>query len=202
MSFSLTHTAIEMIQSAGYAGLALGLIVDSAGVPIPSEVLIPAAAVGAERGTFSLPAVVIIATLAQLFGGIIAYEIGRYGGLPLLQKYGKYFFISQKDLSYTHDKFVKYGYWLAMTGRCVPVIRGYVGFVAGIATMPRTTFWLATLIGSFVWTVILTALGWYVSDNVEAIDRAFRPFAIIIVMIIVAAAGWWLYHRVSKPKSS
>jgi len=195
MSFSLTETAVAMIESAGYTGYALGLIVDSAGIPIPSEVLIALASISSFQGEFNIAAVIIIGTLAQTFGGYLAYEIGKHGGVPLIHRYGKYVLISQKDLAFTHRQFQKHGELLACVGRCVPVIRGYIGFVAGIAEMSLRKFLLASLLGSFVWTVVWVLIGKLVSHDVEAIDRAVKPFSYVILGLIIAGFAGLLYHR-------
>jgi membrane protein DedA with SNARE-associated domain len=195
MAFSLTQIATDMISTAGYGGLALGLIVDSAGIPIPSEVLVPLATVLAKEGRFNLVAVVAVSVAAQVAGGLIAYEIGRRGGLPFIHRYGKYFFVSNRELSFTHRQFERRGYVLALAGRCLPVIRGYIGFVAGIAEMPRQAFITATLIGSLLWTLILTAAGLLLAKNIEVIDQTLRPFSVVIIGVILVSVVWYLiYH--------
>lgn len=202
MSLSLTQTAVNLITSAGYAGLALGLIIDSAGIPVPSEVLIPLAAVSAKQGSFNIILVVIVSTLAQTLGALIAYEIGRRGGLPLLHKYGKYVLISSHDLEITHKQFQKRGQLLAFWGRCIPVVRGYIGFVAGIADMPLRTFITASFFGSLMWTIILAITGYLVADDVAIIDRAVRPFSMIIIAAVLIAVAWFIIHRIRSNKKA
>lgn len=198
MEFSLTQIAIDMIDSAGYGGLALGLIVDSAGVPIPSEVLIPAGAILAKQGEFSLPVVIVVCTLAQTLGAAIAYFIGRYGAEPVIEKYGKYFLISKKDLRYTHRQFEKHGQLIAFTGRCIPIVRGYIGFVAGIGEMSFRRFMVASFLGSLAWTLILVAAGYMIADNVEVIEETLRPFSILIALGIVIAVAVFIRHRLKE----
>lgn len=199
MAFSLTQTAISMINGAGYGGLTLGLIIDSAGIPVPSEILLPLAAVAAQQGRFNLGAVIVIGAVAQTVGGIIAYEIGRRGGVPLIHRYGKYVLISNRDLDYTHRQFERHGQWLAFFGRCLPLIRGYVGFVAGIAVMPFRRFVIATFLGSLVWTLVWVAIGTVVAGNVDAIDSATKPLTYAMAALIIIAVGFFVRHRIKEP---
>ena len=201
MAFSLTQSAVSLIEASGYGGLTLGLVIDSAGIPIPSEVLIPLAVVSAIQGKFNIWIVVVIGVLAQTLGGIIAYEIGRRGGLPLIHRYGKYVLISNRDIEATHRQFEKRGQMLALVGRCVPVIRGYIGFVAGIAEMPFRRFIVATLVGSTLWTVILVIAGHYLASDITVIDRAIRPFSTIIIAIIAAGVVWFVWRRLRENRT-
>lgn len=194
----LTQIAINFIEMLGYGGLAIGLIVDSMGVPIPSEVLIPLAAVLAKQGSFNLVAVLVISTVAQVIGGVIAYEIGRRGGVRLIRHYGYYVLLSEHDLEITEGWFERYGRGIALVGRCLPVIRGYIGFVAGVGKMPRPQFIIYTTIGSLAWTLILAALGWKLADHVESIDAALKPFTLLIIGIILVAVIWFVASRWSQ----
>lgn len=197
MALSLTQTAIDLIAGAGYSGLAAGLIVDSAGIPIPSEVLIAGGVIAAEQGQLNLWWVAAVSTLAQTLGGVIAYLIGQKGE-PLLRKYGKYVLISRRDLKLTHDAFAKHGELLAFTGRCVPVVRGYIGFVAGIAGMPFKKFLFATFMGSLAWTAILTWLGLQISNNIRAIDEVVKPFTFAVLAVILVLAAVFVYRRLRE----
>ena len=198
MTTSLTQSAIDLLHNLGYTGLAIGLILDSAGIPIPSEVLISGGAILAQQGRFNLFVVIVIGTLAQTFGAIVAYYIGDKGGLALIHRYGKYVLISQKDLHKTHRAFEKYGMVLALVGRCLPVIRGYIGFVAGIAEMPLRPFIVASLIGSFIWTLLLSWLGYSIAGNVASIDAVMRPFTNIVLVLLVVVVGIFVFRRVTE----
>jgi membrane protein DedA with SNARE-associated domain len=202
VSLSLTQSAVSLIEAGGYSGLALGLIVDSAGIPIPSEILIPLGVVSARQGSFNLVAVVVIGILAQTVGGIIAYEIGRRGGLPFIRRYGRYFLISQRDVDITHRQFERHGQWLAFGGRCVPLIRGYVGFVAGIAEMPFRRFVLATFLGSAIWTLVLAVAGYYLAADVSIIDRTLKPFSAAIATSLAIGVVWFVWHRLRATKTN
>ena len=192
------------MSQLGYGGLIVGLTLDSMGPPIPSEVLLAVGGALAASGRFNLIVVLIIGTLAQVLGGTIAYLLGRYGGYPLLERYGKYVFISKRDLAKTHAAFERHGALYTMLGRCVPVVRGLIGYPAGIAGMKLRSFLIFTTIGSAIWTALFVTLGYTLGAHLEAVDQVLNKFSIIVVLLIVAAALWpFRAHlpRRHKPKA-
>jgi membrane protein DedA with SNARE-associated domain len=192
MAISLSQIAIDMISTLGYSGLAGGLFVDSFGIPIPSEILVPLATVLAQQGRFSYVWVFVIATLAQLVGGLAGYFIGRYGGEPFLEKYGKYVLISKHDLDKTHRAFARNGKWITMIGRCVPGIRGLIGYPAGIAAMDLRLFIAYTTLGSAVWTLVLMGLGLIIGNNLPAIDALAGRFSIAGIVLVLVFVIWYV----------
>ncbi len=196
MNFS--QIALDLISALGYAGMAVGLILDSFGIPIPSEILLAVGGMLAARGTMSWPVVLVFGTLAQLVGGMVGYGIGRYGGYPFLAKYGKYFLISQKDLAKTQVAFDKYGPLLTMAGRCLPVIRGLVAYPAGIAQMKVGSFVLYSLIGSFVWSSLWVWLGYTVGEHFEAISHRMNQVAVVLIVLIILYVLWHVRERLLK----
>ncbi len=191
---SLTQIASDMISGLGYLGLFMGLFLDSFGVPIPSEVLIPVATVLGLQGRFDMIAVFLIGTLAQVLSGLVGYFVGRYAGREVIERYGKYLLISKRDLHRTERTFEKYGPMLTLAGRCVPVIRGLIAYPAGIAEMPLRRFLIYTTIGSAVWTAFLMYLGYLLSNNLELIDKIGHQFSILIVLALLAAIAWHFRH--------
>ena len=186
-----TLVATDLIAKLGYGGLAIGLIVDSAGVPIPSEVLLPLSGALIRQGKFNFVAILVVATISQTIGAVIAYELGARGGLPLVKRFGKYVLFNERELLITQKWFGKYGSWLTLFGRCLPVIRTYIGYPAGIAKMPRTRFVAASMIGSFIWSAILTYAGYALFANLVAIDHLLRRFSVIILCLLVILVIWY-----------
>jgi membrane protein DedA with SNARE-associated domain len=185
-----TRLASDLMSTLGYAGMAVGLVLDSFGIPIPSEVLLAIGGGLAASGRFNVWAVFIIGTLAQLVGGLIGYAIGKYGGLPILERYGKYVLISKRDLDKTHIAFEKYGALLTMTGRCVPVVRGLIAYPAGIAGMRLDKFIIYTTIGSAVWTALFVWIGYTLGDNFAEIEGLLSQLSVLIVLGVLAAVVW------------
>jgi membrane protein DedA with SNARE-associated domain len=185
-----TRLASELMSTLGYTGMAVGLVLDSFGIPIPSEVLLALGGGLAATGRFNVWLVFIIGVLAQLTGGLIGYAIGKYGGLPLLNRYGKYIVISQKDLAKAHAAFEKYGPVMTMAGRCVPLVRGLIAYPAGIAGMRLDKFILYTAIGSAVWSAIFVWIGYTVGDNLTEVEGLFGTLSGLIIFLLVAAVVW------------
>jgi membrane protein DedA with SNARE-associated domain len=194
MDFSLSQIATDLISGLGYLGLAFGLVIDSFGIPVPSEILVPLATILAFQGRFELWAVFVVATVAQVVGSSIAYAIGRYGGEPLLERYGKYVLISQHDLQRVHRVFEKYGIWVTLVGRCVPGIRGLVAYPAGVAEMPWRTFLLFTVVGSAVWTAFLMVLGYWLGGNLELMDQLAHQFSVVGIVLVLGFLVWHFRH--------
>ena len=194
----LTSLATQLLSTLGYTGMAVGLVLDSFGIPIPSEVLLAIGGALAATGRFNVWLVFVIGVLAQMIGGLIGYAIGKYGGLPILNRYGKYMLISQKDLARTHAAFEKYGALLTMGGRCVPLIRGLIAYPAGIAGMPIKKFLLYTGIGSSVWTALFVWIGFTVGDNLGAINPYMHEISIGIVLLLVAGVIWHVREPLIK----
>ncbi|HSX00734.1 MAG TPA: DedA family protein [Candidatus Saccharimonas sp.] len=195
MEISFSQIAINLISTSGYYGMALGLLLDSFGVPIPSEILVPLSTVLVMQGRFQWWAVFLIATGAQVAGALVAYLVGRYGGEPLLERYGKYVLISRHDLERTHRLFERYGGWLTMLGRCVPGVRGLVGYPAGIAEMDLRKFLLYSAAGSAVWTAFLMYLGYLLGDNLALMDQLASRFSVLGIILVVGLLAWHFRHH-------
>lgn len=187
---NLTQLAFDLISKLGYGGLFFGLFIDSFGIPIPSEILVPLATALVSQGNFSLVGVFIVSVVAQTLGGLAGYVIGRYAGEPFLLKYGKYVLISHRDLARTHLAFEKYGRVLTLVGRCLPVIRGLIAYPAGIAEMQIGTFVTYTAIGSAVWTAFLMYLGYLLGGHLDLIETYGHQLSYVIMVLIVVAVGW------------
>jgi len=190
-----TQIAGDLLSQLGYVGLATGLILDSFGIPIPSEVLLAIGGALAATGRFDVWVVFILGVAAQVTGGLIGYGIGKYGGHPILERYGKYVFITKKDLDRTHAAFEKYGAWMTMLGRCLPVVRGLIAYPAGIAGMNLGKFLLYTTIGSAVWTALFVWVGFTVGDNLGSISKYMHVLSLGVVLAVVAWVIWYYMHR-------
>jgi membrane protein DedA with SNARE-associated domain len=200
MNFDLAAIAFNLISQLGYGGLAFGLFIDSFGIPIPSEILIPLATALAIEGRFHLWIIFAIGTLAQVLGGTAGYLIGRYGGEPILERYGKYVLITQRDLKRVHRSFERYGNWLTLLGRCVPGVRGLIAYPAGIAEMRFSTFLIFTTIGSAAWTALWMYLGSLIGEHREIINQLAHQFS-VVGLLLVAGLLLWHFRHLWRPGS-
>lgn len=197
----LATIATNLVAQFGYAGIGLGLILDSAGIPIPSEILLPLAGALVHQGRMNFVVLMMVATVAQTVGAIIAYELGAIGGLPLIKRYGKYILFSERELAITERWFARYGTWLALFGRCLPVIRTYIGYPAGLARMSRRRFVIASAIGSFGWSLILIAAGHALAGHLSTIDVIIHKFSLIILGLLLLGVIWYVKSHFKRAKT-
>lgn len=201
MAAGLSEIATNLIATLGYGGLAFGLFVDSFGIPIPSEVLLPLAGAAAKQGQMNLVAVIVVGTVAQTLGAMLAYAIGMGPGLGFVKRYGKYVLFSEHELEKTHALFEKYGSWLTLVGRCLPGIRTYIGIPAGMARMKFGRFAAASFIGSLIWTIFLSILGYQLADHLHQIDSFLSKFGYVLAAASIIAFIWFVHHRSKKKKA-
>lgn len=198
MAIDFTRVATDLLSQLGYGGLTIGLVLDSFGIPIPSEVLLMVGGALAAVGRFNPWAVFVLGVAGQVAGGLISYGIGRYGGYPLLERYGKYVLISDRDLRRAHEAFEQYGTWMSMLGRCVPVIRGVIGYPAGVARMNVGKFVIFTALGSAVWTGIFVYLGYVLGNHLEVVNQWVQPLSLLAMVGIVGLVAWHLREHWPK----
>lgn len=195
----LFETAVHLIEVGGYWGVFFGLVIDSCGLPIPSEVILAlSGSIARTTGQFSLLPLIIIGTIAQTIGAYISYLIGRYGGEPLVKKYGKYVLISSHDYDKAKRWFEKYGERTIIISRCVPVIRTYIGFPAGTFEMNQRKFVIDTFIGSAIWTVFLVMAGYLLGDKWHSLYKIMHLLDYVIIILLAYFIGRFIYKKVKR----
>ncbi|BDH79501.1 alkaline phosphatase [Methanothermobacter tenebrarum] len=155
----LSNIVIGFIQETGYFGVLICMILESACIPLPSEIIMPFSGYILWKGTMSIIGVTIIGALGNLIGSLMAYIIGFYGGRPLLEKYGKYILITEKKLKMAEEWFARYGHETVLISRVLPVIRTFISLPAGIAEMDLKKFTIYTFMGSVPWCFALAYVG-------------------------------------------
>jgi len=191
---------INLISGWGYGGVFFLMALESALIPIPSEIIMPFAGFLVWEGRFSFASVVLWGAIGNLIGSIAAYIFGFYGGRPLLEKYGKYILISGEEIKKADDWFKKYGNFSIFISRMLPVIRTFISLPAGVARMPFWKFSLYTFLGSLPWAFVLTYLGVISGENWQNLEIYFRKFDWLIIILIISAIGWWLYKKTVNNK--
>jgi len=179
------HAVQDLVQSLGYPGLFLLIVLESTMVPIPSLLVMPFAGFLASRGDFSLPAILIINSTAALTGSSLSYWLGAAGGKPLLLRYGKYLFVRPKDIEKTEAYFAKHGGKTIFIGRFLPVVRHLISIPAGIARMPLPQFLTLTFLGATMWGGGLMVLGYQLGSNWESIAAKAKRVDLLIAGLIV-----------------
>ncbi len=195
---------MNVIAQVGYLGIFILMALESACIPIPSEVTMPFSGSLVALGRFNLWAVVFVGTLGNLAGSLLAYAVGYWGQEKIVRiviiKYGRYFLISEHEYDRAQKWFLKYGEIIVFASRMLPVLRTFISLPAGIAKMNLTKFILYTTIGSFLWSLVLTSVGMILGQNWQSLEVYFRKFDIFIVVGLVAAGLFYLYHKYKQLK--
>jgi membrane protein DedA with SNARE-associated domain len=192
----LSGFVIAVISALGYAGVVLMMAAESACIPLPSEAIMPFAGYLVASGRFNLNLVAIAGTLGCLLGSYIAYAVGASGGRAILERWGRYVLISHGELAAADRFFDRWGSVAVLIGRLLPVIRTFIAFPAGVARMRLLPFTIYTIIGSYIWCLMLAWAGMKLGQNWNAVGPFFRRFDDLIAIIIIAGVGWLVYHRV------
>lgn len=191
---------ISVISTLGYFGVMLLMAVESACIPLPSEVIMPFSGYLVYTGQFRLWLVALMGAIGCNVGSAIAYEIGYYGGRPLVVRYGSYILLSRRELDWTDHFFARFGDATVLISRMLPVVRTFIALPAGVARMPRLRFHLYTFIGSFPWCLGLAYLGMKAGQHWDYLGKYFHEFdkvigAIILLLVIMFLWTRW-QHRV------
>ena len=198
----ITHFIIQTISSLGYVGIGVLMAIQTTGIPMPSEVIIPFAGYLILSGRFSLLGIAVVGGLGSALGASVAYLIGFKGGRALVEKYGRWILISQNDLMVTGKFFSRFGAVSAFVGQLLPVVRSFIGFPAGMAKMKYLKFVVYTFVGSFFWSLILAFVGMKLGENWVMLREKLKGFDVAIVVLIVAGVAWWVYRHVKNSRKS
>lgn len=192
----LVNLVIAVISWGGYAGVFFLMLLESCGIPAPSEVIMPFAGFLVFKGQMVLWLAVLLGALGNLVGSLFAYWIGAKGGRPLLEKYGKYILISNRDLDKADHWFTHYGELAVFVGRLLPVVRTYISFPAGVAKMDLKKFSFYTFIGALIWSWLFGWLGVKMGENWEKIRLTLHNFDVAIALGIVLLVGLYVWRHV------
>ncbi|MBV9269524.1 MAG: DedA family protein [Candidatus Eremiobacteraeota bacterium] len=193
----LTDFFMHLIDHVGYFGLFVAMMLGNIGAPVGSEVLLPAA--GALTATGHLPNLALtiaVSVFAELAGQSLAYAIGRFGGRPFVEKFGKYVRFHHKELDRAHAFFERYGTFAIFISRFTPVIRGIIGIPAGIAEMPLVPFYLWTFFGSLIFCGGLILLGNSLGTHFDQVTPLVHKFGLALIgLIVIVLAAWFVIAR-------
>lgn len=195
---------IHLIQSTGYIGIFILMTLESALIPIPSEVTMPFAGYLANKGTLSLPLIVFVGALGNLVGSLIGYYIGYFLEesvlLTLIKNYGKFVLFTEEDYTKSAHWFKKYGQGIVFFTRLLPAIRTFISLPAGVFQMNIWKFSIYTFLGSLLWSAFLTYIGYYLGSKWASLEPLFNKFHIVIVVVVLGLVGFYVYHKLHKMK--
>ncbi len=195
---ALSAFIISVISTLGYAGILMLMAIESACIPLPSEVIMPFSGYLVYTGRFHLLWVATVGALGCNLGSLFAYEIGNYGGRRLVERYGSYILLSRRELDLADHFFARYGNLTVFVSRLLPVIRTFIALPAGVARMPRLRFHVYTFVGSWPWCLGLAWVGVKLGEKWDSDPRLklwFHRFDAVIGGIIVLGVVWFVWSR-------
>jgi membrane protein DedA with SNARE-associated domain len=191
----LGRFVITVISQAGYPGIVLLMGIESACIPLPSEIIMPFSGYLVYAGRFKLAWVALAGALGCNLGSLVAYYVGALGGRPLAEKYGGYVFVTRHDLELADRWFARYGDWAVFFARLLPVVRTFIALPAGIARMNFLRFNVYTFLGSLPWCLALAYAGLKLGERWTILREYFHRFDTAIVILTVIAAAWFIRNR-------
>jgi membrane protein DedA with SNARE-associated domain len=211
----IDQIVIPMLNSlygaVGYLGVMVAMAIESAMVPLPSELILPYAGFLVSdtsqlepltKQPWSFWIVVIVATLGNTLGSLVAYAIGAYGGRPFLERYGRYLLVRPHEIEVADRFFERYGAATVFVGRLLPIVRTFISFPAGVTRMPLPSFIAYSTLGAFPWSILLVYAGTVLGAHWVDIRHALQPFDLAIAVIVVlgiAAFIWWRLGTPGRP---
>jgi membrane protein DedA with SNARE-associated domain len=194
----LAGIIIAVISATGYLGILLLMAIESACIPLPSEVIMPFSGYLVSTGRFDLVLAATAGALGCNVGSIVAYELGKRGGRPAIERWGRFVLIGPGELDTADRFFARWGSAAVLIGRLLPVIRSFIAFPAGIARMPLVKFHVYTFIGSWPWCFGLAWVGMVLGEKWDSDPRvkaAFHSADAVILALIVLAGVAFVWHR-------
>jgi len=185
----------SVVGATGYAGITLLMAIESACIPLPSELIMPFAGYLVYEGSMRLLWVATAGAIGCNLGSLVAYEIGRYGGRPLVERYGRWILMGRRELEWADRFFERWGQAAVFIGRLLPVIRTFIALPAGVARMPRGKFHLYTFLGSWPWCLALAYFGMKLGENWRSLGKYFHQFDAAIGVVLIAAVGWFVWSH-------
>jgi membrane protein DedA with SNARE-associated domain len=203
----LIYWLIDTISVMGYPGIVLLMAMESSVLPVPSELVMPPAGYLVAKGEMNGWIVVLCGTVGSILGALANYAGAVFIGEPILRRYGKYFFVSEKSLDKTEAFFRRHGEISTFIGRLLPVIRHLISIPAGLSRMNLRRFVLFTALGAAIWCAILTYIGWLMGMHEEALkeaavfaySRQALIYLIPLLVLLLAAYIWWWRRRRNPP---
>lgn len=197
----LAEFIIDGISALGYWGVGLMMAIESACIPLPSEIIMPFSGYLVIGGQFTLWGVTLAGSIGCVVGSALAYWVGYFGGRSFIEKYGKYILITKHDLDIADKFFNKYGGSAVFFSRMLPVVRTFISLPAGIS---RMNFWklvIYTLVGSIPWCYALAYLGKKLGDKWDTLGVYFHKFDILIGVIFIIGVVWFVKRHINIRKN-
>ncbi len=195
----LTGFIIHLIQSSGYPGIFILMVLNAAAIPIPSEVTLPFAGFLANMGKLTLPLVIITGILGDLAGSIIGYGVGFFLEekllLNLIKKYGKFILLTEHDYTKATTWIKKYGMPVVFVGKMTPGVKSFISVAAGITEIKFIKFVTGSILASLIYVSLVSYVGFYLGSKWSAIGKYFRQFEVVIFVFLVLAGLFYINYK-------
>jgi len=194
----LASWIVAVISATGYLGVVILMAIESACIPLPSEIIMPFAGYLVSIGKFSLVGAATAGAIGCNVGSTIAYYVAASGGRAAFERWGKYVLISHADIERADAFFARYGSATVFFGRLLPVVRTFIAFPAGLARMPMLKFQIYTFVGSWPWCFVLAYIGFVLGERWNSdptLRKVFHEFDAVIVAVILAGFAWFVWAR-------
>ena len=198
---SVAAWIISVVSAAGYAGVAGLMAIESACIPLPSEIIMPFAGYIASTGRFSLPLAATAGAIGCNIGSTVAYAVGVYGGRPFVERWGRFVLLDAKDLQRAERFFARFGSAAVFIARLLPVVRTFISLPAGMARMQQVPFQFYTFVGSWPWCFALAYVGYELGQRWETDPRlraVLHSMDAVVVGAIVLGAAWLVVSRLRR----
>ena len=191
-----------VISAMGPLGISLLMAIESCNIPLPSEAVLPFAGYLVSKGAMNFHLAAFAGAFGCVIGSIPSYYIGFFGGRKFVEKYGKYFLVSKRDLDEA-DKWVdKYGDWAFFLCRMLPVVRTFISLPAGILKARKRTFFSLTFLGSLIWSYVLVYVGLKLGEHLDKLKEIWHKFDAVIIIVILILGGIYIYKHIKHLKES
>jgi membrane protein DedA with SNARE-associated domain len=198
----LEHVITDYLADYGYIAVFVLMVLESACIPIPSEVTMVFGGFLVSRGELDFFWVAMLGTVANVIGSWLAYWVGLRGGRPLILRWGRFILLREHELDRAHEWFERHGEAAVFVSRLLPVVRTFISLPAGVARMPFGKFTLYTFLGCLPWTFALTWAGVLLGDNWETFLRYGEPISWVIALGSVAFITWWVVRRIRARRAA
>ena len=198
----IAHYATLIIANTGYPGLFFAMMLESMVFPLPSEAVMPFAGFLVHDGKFTLPFVIAASTLGSIAGSLLSYLIGRYGGKPFIDRFGRFLLLDSDDLAATQRFFTRYGQATIFFSRFIPVVRHLISIPAGTGRMNLVKFSIYTILGAGMWNAFLTLCGMHLRGRWDSVMHYSHYIDIAVVVILAAGLLYFVKKHLQRRKKT
>jgi len=197
---TITQFIVNIVHQFGYIGIIFAMAIESSLLPLPSEIVMIPAGVLVKHGKMNFILVVLSGVLGSYLGSLANYLLADFLGRPLILKYGKYFLLPEEKLHKIEKFFEKYGSISIFIGRLLPIVRHFISIPAGFAKMNIYLFTLYTFLGSAIWMIVLTAIGYYLGDSSGTMHSVMPVIKFSVIAFCLIISTYYFYKVVYKNK--